>query len=355
MAQKNSHSSTGRRPETTSHGLVDLMSSTGNSVETFLSKFWLRRASCDSEVMSLVRSTLPDVGLRLRPHLLRVAFEAGGDGFEEILPVAAGVELLQLSTLVIDDILDESDLRNNKPSIFARRGAKETLSIGSIMFAIGFSLIAEGLNENTRLKNPLGIVDLFARTHARIYDGQILDMRLEGDPVASENQYLGMITRTTACFVQASLVSGAMLWDAPPGIIRNLEKIGAALGMACQIRDDVIDVVGDSICTGKPVGGDMRRGKMRLPVIRALSVLPPEKRTLLESLLRQKGLPDQQLEDALALLAGTDCIDYCIRKTKEYCGQVNRHVSLLPDDLGTLKMQLGTISDLISSFENGDD
>lgn len=298
-----------------------------------------------------VEHCLQDLGLRIRPFLLRISAEVGGLCFLDISPVAAGIEMIQISTLVIDDVLDQSPLRNNSPSVFARCGAGEAISAGTMMASEGFALIADGLCKNAKLRNGLHIMRLLSQTHSSIYLGQFLDMAFEGNTSVTEDRYLDMIRNTTACFIQAPLVIGAMLWNASATIIKALEGAGIALGMAYQIRDDVIDVIGDSECTGKPVGGDIRRSKMRLPVIRALGELQGKDRNSLKHLLSGKDLSDEAVQEALALTQKTDSVDYCISATKRYCQEARQFIRQLPNDLVVLKDQLDSIVELISSFE----
>ncbi len=325
---------------------------TGQVVEQFLQEYCFSALQGQEELARACEGNLTDIGLRIRPFLLRASCQGGAITFDKIVPVAAGVEMIQLSTLIIDDILDESPLRNNKPSIFVREGAKACLSIGTIMSSLGLRLIADGLKKNRNLKNNIAVIQLFSQTHADIYIGQYLDLRFEGDISVSENQYLDMISRTTACFVQASLVAGAMLWDASPEIIKTLEKAGLSLGMAYQIRDDVVDVIGDSECTGKPVGGDLRRRKMRLPLIQALQELSGKRRRKLADLLRATSLSDGALSEALNLISESGSIDYCISKTKEYCERAADTINMLSEDLAPLKAHFCVVTNCISSFED---
>ena len=325
---------------------------TGRTVEQFLREYCSSVLHRPEALVRACEGSLADIGLRIRPFLLRMSCQEGAIVFDEIVPVAAGVEMIQLSTLVIDDILDESPLRNNKPSIFAQHGTKECLSIGTIMSSLGFRLIAEGLEENRNLKNNTAVIQLFSRTHADIYIGQYFDLRFEGDISVSENQYFDMISKTTACFIQAPLVAGAMLWDACLEITNTLEKAGLSLGMAYQIRDDVIDVIGDSECTGKPIGGDLRRRKMRLPLIQALRELSGRKERKLVDVLRETSLSDGALSEALSLISESGSIDYCISKTKEYCERAADTINMLSEDLAPLKAHFCVVANWISSFED---
>lgn len=335
---------------TTSCDTIEVIEETGFAVNEYLLKNLLLFQELENLIGIKLENIISDLGLRIRPFLMFISSKENGFDLKKILPIASGIEMIQLSTLVIDDILDESNLRNNKPSIFSQRGTKETISIGTILSSIGFELIAKGFELNPELKNQSYVIKILAQTHTKIYLGQIQDLQFEGNTSVSEEQYLKMIFNTTGCFIRSSLVAGALLWDAPKEIIDNLKNLGYALGMAYQIRDDVIDIIGDPECTGKPLGGDLLRCKMRLPVIHALKKLNGEKRIKLESLLQSKKLDNESLDEALHLLKETDAADYCISKTREFCEQALFSIDLLPEKHQTLKTYLKDVTRLVSTF-----
>ncbi|MDP2643853.1 MAG: polyprenyl synthetase family protein [Desulfobacterales bacterium] len=153
--------------------------------------------------------------------------------------------------------------------------------------------------------------------------------------------------------MQSPLVAGAMLWDASPEIIKTLDRTGYYLGIAYQVRDDVIDVIGDSEFTGKPIGVDVRRRKMRLPLIQALQELSGRKRRKLEDLLRATSLSDEALSEALCLIKESGSIEYCISKTKEYCERAADAMNILSEDIASLKVHLYVVANWIASFEDG--
>jgi len=326
---------------------------TSELVEGFLRDYFSSVLQGQDELMRACERSMAEIGLRIRPFLLRISCHQGGLAFEKIIHVSAGIELVQLSTLVIDDILDESSLRNRKLSIVAEHGWKACLSIGTVMYSLGFCLISEGIEKNHHVKNGIAVVKLFSRTHADIYIGQFLDLRFERDTAVTEGQYLDMISRTTARFIQTPLVAGAMLWNAPTAVIKALEGAGLALGMAFQIRDDVIDVIGETECTGKPVGGDIRRCKMRLPLIQALQVLNGDKHRRLLDIMQNESVSDQALSEAIGLITESGSIEYCIYKTKEYCKIATDTISQLPREFTDLKDHFCVVAVWISSFEDG--
>lgn len=330
---------------------LTLLEATGKHVEDDLKSACCRHCAAFEYLNSSILDSIDDIGLRIRPFLLRVSSASGRINFQEILPIATGIEFIQLSTLVIDDILDQSALRNNRPSIYALKGDKEALCVGTVMSSLGFSLISEEIKSIKR-KHQFPVIKLFSEVHAEIYTGQLLDICNESNTSMLEEQYYDIIMKTTSRFIQASLMAGAMLWGAPSEILDLLGEIGLALGNAYQVRDDVLDVMGESEYIGKPVAGDVRQCKMRLPVIHALSTVSKGKKMEIESYMRNSPMSKESLVKMIDLLEEAKSYDYCMQKTKEYCSHAMNLTKQLPSGLSEMKEHLSVIADILSSFQN---
>jgi geranylgeranyl pyrophosphate synthase len=288
--------------------------------------------------------------------LLRISYERCGRHFSEILPVGAAIELLQISTLVIDDFLDSSLVRNGKPSLFAKWGAEIGVTSGLSMSAEAFVLLGDNLARQGRLKNRMEVLAVLHRAHAAIYSGQFDDLRYEGRTTLSEAEYLAMISKTTAEFLQASLVSGAMLRGASQRVVSVLKDVGLRLGLGYQLRDDVIDLIADPECTGKPTAGDVRERKMRLPVIHALSHLGAKERNRLATIFRLgRSLTKGEVQEVLRLLKVAESVEYAIRRTGEFCRNAEESIRELPSGEKALAARLLAVAGLISKFEDEND
>jgi len=163
-----------------------------------------------------------------------------------------------------------------------------------------------------------------------------------------------MVSKTTACFIQTPLVVGAMLWGAPAKMISLLEEVGLKLGMAYQLRDDVIDLIGDSECTGKTRAMDIFDKKMRLPVIHAMTYLKSKNRERLLKLFEARvNLTESEVEEIVNLLECAGSIEYTVNKTKEYCSEAYAMTKMLGQRTEVLAEQLRAVSRLTSFFGNG--
>lgn len=334
--------------------IVAAISENGRIVESFLREHFGRRDFRLTPMRAITEYSLSDIGMRLRPFLLKISYETDMRSFDDILPVAAGIELIQISTLVVDDVIDDSSMRNGADSVFAKWGSSEAITSGISLASEGLTLIAETLENNLDLKNRIGVLRQIAQTHTDIYIGQYLDVIFEGNTLVPEQHYMDMIQKTTASFICTSLVIGTMLRDADIQTVAILRDIGFDLGIAYQLRDDVIDIIGDSEFTGKPSAIDVTDRKMRLPVIHALASLPPKERGRLIDLYEGKeALDDVQVEEVICLLHKAKSIEYTIEKVKSICSKADEVINKLSPKHNNLVSNLQGISSLISCFGNG--
>lgn len=333
--------------------LKKIIESTTERVEEFLRELRAAGAAGKSRGLRLgLDQVIADVGIRLRPALLRLSYESGGYDFGRVIPIAAGVEFVQHSTLILDDILDESGIRNEGPSIVGEWGQGVALVSGIIIASSGFSMITDGVASCATCSDKTGAVKMLHDTHRRIYVGQEMDLEMEGEAWANEAWYLEMIGNTTACFIEMPLVLGALLWDAPKALLDGLSRTGYNLGMAYQIRDDVIDVLGDPELTGKPRAGDIRQRKMRLPVIHAIANARPDAAADVRALYSQgRQLTDSEIERVTDVLTEAGSIDYTIAKAREYCQAAIEETRRLPTGNGRLAESLAAVAHLIGSFD----
>ena len=236
-----------------------------------------------------------DGGKRLRPEFLLCGWRAagGGDVPAPVLRVGAALELLQACALLHDDIMDRSDIRRGRPTI-QRAVAKEhadtglagesehfglsaALLLGDMALAWSDDLYLEGAADLDRVR-PTAPVWRAMRTE--VLAGQMLDLRVTADPtvdpVAQADDAMAVNRWKTAAYtVERPLYLGAALAGGSPACIRALRAYGADIGVAFQLRDDLLGVFGDPAVTGKPAGDDLTEGKRTLLVAAARAALSP--------------------------------------------------------------------------------
>ncbi len=201
-------------------------------------------------------------GKRLRPLLTIVAAAVGGVFDDDVVDVAAAVELVQVGSLVHDDILDGAATRRGRPTINASRGVGRALLAGDYILARAAELAAGVSGE---------AASVLAGALGELCEGQAVEMRDLFDPGRTVDAHLSSIRSKTAALFGCACRLGAMCGALSATNREALTRFGVAFGMAFQVLDDVLDVIGDAGRMGKPTGNDIVAGVYTLPVIRALA------------------------------------------------------------------------------------
>jgi heptaprenyl diphosphate synthase len=201
-------------------------------------------------------------GKRLRPLLAIVAAELGERFDDRVVAAAAAVELVQVGSLVHDDILDRAATRRGRPTINAVEGIDHAVLAGDFILARAGELAASVSRETAAL---------VAETLGDLCEGQALEMRDSFDGDRSVEAHLRSIRGKTAALFACACGVGALAADLSERNTTALTRYGEAFGMAFQVLDDVLDLIGDADRLGKPTGIDIASGVYTLPVLAALS------------------------------------------------------------------------------------
>ncbi len=210
-------------------------------------------------------------GKMLRPTLHLLVFEALTDGYKEALPVAAAIEMIHNFSLLHDDIEDNGHERRGQPTAWTIWGMPRILNVGDFLYAMAFKSI-HGLDLNRfSAEKVLAITRLMTNSCIAITEGQDLDIGFENLTQVSTAMYLDMVYKKTGALIEAAVVSGAMLATSDEHIIKNYYEFAHNIGIAFQIRDDLLGIWGDTTKTGKSTVDDLRQKKKTLPIIYTLS------------------------------------------------------------------------------------
>jgi heptaprenyl diphosphate synthase len=202
-------------------------------------------------------------GKRIRPALTMVSALAGGaDVTEDVVMGGVAVELVHVGSLCHDDVMDEADSRRGVESVNHRWGNLVAILAGDFLLARASDICAD-------LGTPMA--SLLARTIGRLCEGQVSELRTAFNVNRTEDEYLESLRGKTASLTSAACRIGALVAGLPDAQVDGLTQFGEAFGMCFQIRDDVLDIVGDEESLGKPVGQDLLEGTYSLPVLRALA------------------------------------------------------------------------------------
>ena len=199
-------------------------------------------------------------GKRVRPALVLMGCELFGGRAEDALDEAIGIELFHNFTLMHDDIMDASPLRRGEPTVHMKWDANTAILSGDAMLVKAYQLMG---------KSP-DVFRIFGRYALEVCEGQQLDMEFERRDEVHVEEYVAMIRRKTAVLLNSALQIGATIGGANVQDRERLGSFGEHMGLAFQLRDDLLDAFGDPTKTGKQKGGDLRNGKKTFLLIRGL-------------------------------------------------------------------------------------
>ncbi len=273
----------------------------------------------------------PQTGKLLRPTLLLLAYEAvGANGctfkrkeklhLGRALPAAVAIELFHNFTLVHDDIEDGDRERRHRPTAWTVFGTPLALNLGDGLASLSrlalFTLCDEGVP--TDLIARLG--SCFDRAALTVMEGQHLDLCFETQEQVTIPHYLEMITRKTAALMACATEMGAMLGCSDEPAITALRQFGLHLGIAFQIRDDLLGIWATRAESGKTPVGDVLRRKKTLPMLYAIQRASPQDHAWLRTFYSQQEAPrSEQVEQVLSILEYTRSQEYCQRFLTEQC------------------------------------
>jgi geranylgeranyl diphosphate synthase type I len=263
-------------------------------------------------------------GKLLRPTLLLLAYEAAGANglgdhtpidtahLARALPAAAALELTHNFTLIHDDIEDGDVERRHRATLWKVWGVPQALNTGDGMFALArltlWSVLERGVEPDIAVK--LGLALDYASLV--IAEGQYLDINFEDRQTVSVATYLDMIRRKTAVLMACAAEMGALLGTRNQETIASLRNFGEAIGIAFQVRDDLLGTWASAAESGKTVAGDIYRRKKSLPILHALEhASPPARRRLLHIYSQENPVTPQQVEEVLDIFVSTQTRVYC--------------------------------------------
>ena len=261
-------------------------------------------------------------GKRLRPMLVMLAGRATGTVGAEHHQLAAIVEFIHTSTLLHDDVVDESDLRRGRSTANAIWGNAASVLVGDFLYSRSFQLMVE--------LDRMPVMRILADTTNRIAEGEVLQLLHVRNPDTDEAAYLNVIERKTAVLFAAGTQLGALASGADAATQQALYDYGMQLGYAFQIADDVLDYSGDADALGKNLGDDLAEGKATLPLIHAMAQAAPDVRARLRTIV-ETGDTDA-LPEVLAAIEAAGSLDYSRARALAYAEAADRALARLGDN-----------------------
>ncbi|TWU12811.1 Octaprenyl-diphosphate synthase [Symmachiella macrocystis] len=262
-------------------------------------------------------------GKRLRPILLLLSAKACGTVTHDHLVLSAVVEMIHTATLVHDDVLDDAEIRRHVATINSRWNNETSVLLGDYLFTHAFHL-ASGLESTLACR-------LIGHSTNLVCEGELAQIHERGNQDLTEAQYLEIIEGKTAELCAVCCQLGAHFADAGEATTAAMREYGRCLGIAFQIADDLLDVLGNEGETGKSLGSDLKKQKLTLPLIRLLDQSTPEDATEIRRLLAD---PTEANRDKLQkFVAGSDAIEYAFAQANEFAQTARQQLAELPDSV----------------------
>ncbi|QQS38172.1 MAG: polyprenyl synthetase family protein [Ignavibacteriales bacterium] len=224
-------------------------------------------------------------GKRLRPILVLFSAKAVGGRSSKVYNASLAVELLHNFTLVHDDIMDNADKRRGRLTLHKKYDTNTAILVGDSLLSIAYELLLKDCNGKTK-----EVMSAFTTGLIEICEGQSMDKDFETLQSVSLNDYLVMITKKTAAMAEMCCTIGGLLGGGSDKEVAALASYGKNIGIAFQIQDDLLDILGDEKALGKKIGGDLIEGKKTYLFLKALEKSKGKDRTKLQNVIRNKGI-----------------------------------------------------------------
>lgn len=229
-----------------------------------------KQLTCQQEPANLydpIYYTLSQGGKRLRPRLVQMTAAYFGGNAEAALYPASAFEMLHNFTLIHDDIMDDAPIRRGKPTVYRQWNSNIAILSGDALATLA---IQQVLNTPAKPEIVIDLARLLAQTSIEICEGQQKDLDFETCESVSIDDYMQMIRYKTAVLLAGCLKAGALLSDASAHDQQAIYEYGIRIGLAFQLKDDLLDVYGENSVFGKKIGGDIRENKKTYLYLRAL-------------------------------------------------------------------------------------
>lgn len=301
-------------------GIADIQRLAAGEMEAVNGLIRSRLASDVALINQISEHIIAAGGKRLRPMLVVLAARALGHAGPEPHQLAAIIEFIHTSTLLHDDVVDESDLRRGRKTANALWGNAPSVLVGDFLYSRSFQLMV-GLDS-------MPIMRVLADTTNQIAEGEVLQLLHVHNPDTDEATYLRVIERKTAVLFAAATRLGALQAGADEALQQRLHDFGMNLGLAFQIADDVLDYTADAEALGKNLGDDLAEGKATLPLIHAMAHSGEKVRARLRDIVEAGDA--SAMPEVLAAIAQTGGIAYSRQRAEHYATLAAQALDGLP-------------------------
>ena len=282
-------------------------------------------------------------GKRLRPYLVLKSCQILGGKQSDAIAAASSVEMIHNFTLVHDDIMDNDEMRHGVPTTHNKFDIPLAILAGDVLYSKAYHTISSKSKLSSNYTTQL--VARLSKACVEICEGQVDDVKLaENKRIPTEREYIKMIEKKTAVLFEVSCAMGAICAKKKPKDVKNLSSFGRNLGIAFQITDDLIGIMGDSKLTKKPVGNDIREGKKSLPILLAIRKARGKDKQKILKVFGRSNSTKKDIQSTVNIIRSLGIEDIVRKKALQYA---NRATKSLDSYSGTHKKEMVSLLDFV--------
>ena len=261
-------------------------------------------------------------GKQMRPLLVFLTARLNGTISESTYIAATMIELLHTASLVHDDVVDDAAERRGVLSINALWNSKIAVLVGDYMLTQGLLICIE--------KNRYDMLEIVSEAVQSMSEGELLQLQKARKLNIKEDDYFKIISSKTAALLSACTACGATSVTADPEAIQLMKDLGENIGIAFQIRDDLLDYEGNGL-TGKAVGNDIKERKITLPLIHALEISPAGEKRHILNIVRNRKKTKSEINEVIRFVADNGGMEYAANKMNQYSDKAFAILDSYPD------------------------
>lgn len=263
-------------------------------------------------------------GKRVRPILVMLSARLCGYRGERHIPIAAIIEFIHTATLMHDDVVDNAKTRRGASTVNTVWGNELSVLIGDFLYCKSFELMSREESDNPE------ILKIISKATTALSEGEILEIIKTADIDTTEKDYFEIIGNKTAVLFSAACEIGAVLGNVTTEQQAALRNFGYKLGIAFQLRDDILDYTSYDNVLGKHVGTDLEEGKITLPFIHALKSASEKEKSSASKIVKKNTITQKDFGWVSRLIEKYDGIGYTSVATEKYLTDAKRHLDQLP-------------------------
>jgi len=320
---------------------LETLADTALRIDSFLSN---RLSGEPKELYNASSYLIEHGGKRLRPYMVIKSCQLLGGTMKQAIPAAAAIEMIHNFTLVHDDIMDNDEVRHGVPTVHIKFGIPIGILAGDLLFSRAFETISKPYLHKSK-DVGLNLVTTLAKACTDVCEGQALDISMaKSSKIPNESQYIKMIEKKTSSLFVASCAMGAITANRKFTDVARLSTFGRNLGIAFQIIDDLIGVVGDPKITKKPVGNDIREGKKSLPILMAIKKANNQEKKIILNAFGNSSVSKSEVEKAISTISSLGIEKIIKQKATHHSNAAKKSISIYN---GPAKKELLSLLDFV--------